>query len=753
MNALHIGSKRITILYLVLAGTAVCAILVAAWWIGRGTPAYETRRLSYIELRMLRQARDRIKNMLAELEFKVRSFAQQFPSDMPAGETSLQQVMDRTFGNIDLEGAQLRRFNRSGELMMEIPSGSQRIPKLTEEELTTLLAWNANVKSAGEVRSDVLQLPFRSDIQSRDVVRYVVSCYRDNHGVREPDGILCAWFPTTVLLSTYLIPTLLLPESYAFALYWEHSILDSSDVPTILWHSAEPQWIRSDASDAAIYLQALFQQSKILTESGEDSGVFELPRRDGKERKEVIALVTVDIGVKRWIIGLSTPYEVAVEFSAAQRSLMLLLTLLSLAILLVGVGLLFYQRTRMVLEAQEQRRKQIWKMQHDYRELFSENPTAMLVFNNDGVLADCNFSAERLLGYSKEEAVGKSWSDLFESGSFQPLWEALSAKGHLYARDTQLVREQDRSSVLVEAWGRRIGEHWILMAQNVEQRRDLEQQLARLKRMDSMGVLASALAHDFNNLLGQVQIMVSNLRTDVPESSSLAEDLSAIEKKVDDASEMVANLMASKEIVVANDPVPLEPLLTEFAGHLKRVVPKNITVEMQIPAEVPSIWLTPHALRRILDNLCLNACDAMPYGGTLVLRAHARQVDASSESEQLPAGRYAVIEVQDTGAGMSREVLDSIFEPFYTTKPKGKGTGIGLWTVYRVVRRVGGWIQVQSRVGAGTRFTLYLPHGRRPLDEPASRSLLPSLVAVTEKIDSEKPGKNRDGDDINSLRE
>ncbi|MFO0947723.1 MAG: ATP-binding protein [Planctomycetota bacterium] len=740
------GTRRLVTIYLIFAGAAIIAVFAAAWWSGRGTPDFEAGRLAYIEQRMLRQARDRLVTQLNELEYKVRSLAEEIPSSMGEKDPSLPGVLERSLGALDLEGIQLRRYGKEGELILDFPaSAPQRFPKIKNEELSELMAWSRDAKNAHAIRFDVLQLPYRSDIQSRDVVRYSVACWKTGEGgLESPDGLLCLWFPSTLLLSSYLIPTHLLPESYSFALYWEHTENDTGSLPSILWHSAEPQWIRAEGEDASAFLQSLMKQTKILVESGEDAGIIDVPRRDGHSRKEVVALVPVVFGAKRWIVGLSTPYEIAVEFSAAQRNFMVLLTILTLAVLLVGVGLLFYQRTRIEVEASEQRRSQLRKMQYDYRELFSENPTAMLVFDDQSQLVDCNFSAERLLGLSREEGLGRRWSELFDEASVRPLWDSLRDRGHLYARDAQLLREGDGTPLLVEIWGRCIGDFWIVMAQNVAQRRELEQQLARVRRMDSVGSLASTLAHDFNNLLGQVQIMVSNLRTDLPAGSPFADDLAAIEKKVDDASEMVANLLASRENVVSSDPVILDPVLREFAVNQKKALPKNVELRLELRSDLPTVWITPHALRRVLDNLCLNACDAMPYGGSLALKAYGRVIEPPHDTQQLPAGSYSVLEISDTGVGMSRDVLDTIFEPFFTTKDKGKGTGLGLWTVYRIVRKLGGWIHVQSRPGNGTRFTIYLPQARFTEDEVQSRMIAnaggsPKLLPPIEGNTAAKP--------------
>jgi signal transduction histidine kinase len=345
----------------------------------------------------------------------------------------------------------------------------------------------------------------------------------------------------------------------------------------------------------------------------------------------------------------------------------------------------------------------------------------MLILDEQANLIDCNHSAERLIGQSRHDSVGVPLADLFEADSIGPLWASLREKENLHIRDAVLVRRADLQPILVEVWGRLIGDHWILMAHNVEQRRELDQQVARIRRMDSIGSLASTLAHDFNNLLGQIQILVSHLKSEAPPGSELEGDVGAIEKKVDDATQLVSNLLASRETVASREPVWIEPVLKEFAADQPKVLPDRIRLSVDVRSDMPSIWITPHALRRVLDNLCRNACDAMPYGGTLTLRAYGKRIDASSSTEQLPADHYTILEVSDTGAGMSREVLESIFDPFFTTKGQGQGMGLGLWTVYRIIRRVDGLIQVHSRVGKGTQFTIYLPH-RAPKPKDAHRS-------------------------------
>jgi len=274
----------------------------------------------------------------------------------------------------------------------------------------------------------------------------------------------------------------------------------------------------------------------------------------------------------------------------------------------------------------------------------------------------------------------------------------------------KLKRAVDGAQLTLEVWGRRIGDRFIVMANDVGAKRDFEQQVARLRRMDSMGSLVSTLSHDFNNLLGQIQILVSNIRTDLPADSETVIDLNTIENKVEDASQIVTDLLAFKENVLSPEPVWLEPVLREFVTDRRKLLPENVELSFEIRGELPSVWMTPHALRRVLDNLCRNAVEVMPNGGKLTLKCGRRTLVKPEGDERLDPGEYAVIELGDTGPGMSEAVLERLFQPFFTTKPGGRGTGVGLWTVYKIVRQVAGGITVHSQLGKGTRFELFLPH-------------------------------------------
>lgn len=704
----HIKALRIA---LVVIALALAGDVVLAYWIGKKVPDQIAKREGDAQLKLLHQAREGLERYIDELRYKIWQLAKE-RAIISAGQLSddQQAELDKFFTYMDMSELQIRSFDLSGEQMQPLPVVGQRYPRPDQRERKNMIEWAKTIDPTTQedvVSIEVVQMPVTGDRQSSNVVRLCTPIWEEDAGAKRLDGVLAVWISADLLINRFL-SSAARTQSFVFAVQSTISESEESS-PTLLLHSAEPYWIRG-GKDANTFLEALQTQTHMFDSSG-DHDIVNMPQLGGNSRKEVIAYTNVVLLPHRWTLGVSTPYDVVIGPYSPYRTSLILNILLTVMVLVVLGALTYYEWKRIRWEASEQRRQQLREMQHDYRELFAENPIAMLIINEQEQLADCNYSAERLIGLSKQEVIGKAVTELFDDHSIDGSWESLRDRSFLHARDTELIRCTDQSVVTVEAWGRKIGDYWVIMANDVEQRRDLERQISRLQRMDSMGSLASTLAHDFNNLLGQVQILVSNLRADiVPGCGDVEQDLRAIEEKVDDASQLVANLLAFREDVVSKDPIWLEPVIKEFVAHERKVIPQEIDLEFTIDDETPHVWITPYALRRVLDNLCRNACDAMRYGGELRIRLFARRLTEQQGADRLPAGHYAVIEVSDTGVGMSHEMLDTIFEPFFSTKGQGRGTGLGLWTVYKIVRRAGGTVHVRSRLGKGSRFTIYLPN-------------------------------------------
>jgi two-component system cell cycle sensor histidine kinase/response regulator CckA len=245
-----------------------------------------------------------------------------------------------------------------------------------------------------------------------------------------------------------------------------------------------------------------------------------------------------------------------------------------------------------------------------------------------------------------------------------------------------------------------------------EERTTLQQQLLRSQRMESVGRLAGGIAHDFNNLLTVINANADLVSSDLPPGSPIAADVLQIRTAGARAAALTRQLLAfSRQSVMRREVLDLNALLTGFLGMLKRVIGEDIKVDAKLTSQECRVNADPGQLEQVLMNLCVNARDAMPRGGTLTLETQRMQVDAeyAARHETMRPGPHVLVTVSDTGEGMSREVQTHMFEPFFTTKEAGKGTGLGLSTSQAIVRSHGGRIEAFSEPPDGARFEIHLP--------------------------------------------
>ncbi len=251
------------------------------------------------------------------------------------------------------------------------------------------------------------------------------------------------------------------------------------------------------------------------------------------------------------------------------------------------------------------------------------------------------------------------------------------------------------------------GESELLLctAREVTAERAMAMELEQAKKMEALGRFAGSIAHDFNNLLSVMRTCTTLVDQGVPTDSPLRADLNDVQESISRASGLTSQLLAfSRRDVVVPTRVEVGPLLTRVGELARRLVGEKVTVEIDVEPEVWDLWSGPSQLDQIVMNLAANARDAMPGGGTL--RISARNAPAST------VGDAVVMTFTDTGHGMSAETRAHLFEPFFTTKPPGIGTGLGLATVFGVVKALGGKIDVESHVGKGTLFRIWLPRAR-----------------------------------------
>src|SRR5881296_2265486 len=264
------------------------------------------------------------------------------------------------------------------------------------------------------------------------------------------------------------------------------------------------------------------------------------------------------------------------------------------------------------------------------------------------------------------------------------------------------------------------------------ERRRLEEQLAHSQRLEAVGRLAGGMAHDFNNVLTAVLGSIELLLLDTPPDRPHREELDIIRDAAMRAKDLIRRLLAfSARQVLQPTVLDLNRLVTDIGKMLRRLIGEDVKLENALALELGAVRVDAGQIEQVLVNLAVNARDAMPKGGNLTIRTADVLVDGKGDppAPAIPAGRYVLLGVSDSGIGMGDEIRAHLFEPFFTTKPRGKGTGLGLATVYGIVRQSGGYIAVDSAPGRGATFRIYLPRVDAPLD-PTGRPGRVSAPAV-----------------------
>ena len=352
---------------------------------------------------------------------------------------------------------------------------------------------------------------------------------------------------------------------------------------------------------------------------------------------------------------------------------------------------------------------------------------AILGVDLDGRVTAWNGGAELMFGWRAEEIVGRPVSMIADENGGDQQREILGRisdgernvayetrrlrkDGSVVELSVNLAAIRDSSGAVTgtSVVARDIG----AAKEAADRQRALEERTHQAQRMESLGKLAGGIAHDFNNILA---IIVNYTEFAMEESAGdpkIRDDLAHVRTAADRAMNLTRQLLTfTRGDTIQPQDVDLNAAIAEVQTMLDRTIGEDIALFAQ-PAEQPLIVHgDPGQLQQVLLNLAINARDAMPDGGTLVIEADEAELSGDELNMQpaVAAGRYARLQVSDTGEGMSAEVAAHIFEPFYTTKPRGKGTGLGLATVYGIVTEASGSINVFSELGVGTTFRIYLP--------------------------------------------
>ncbi len=251
-------------------------------------------------------------------------------------------------------------------------------------------------------------------------------------------------------------------------------------------------------------------------------------------------------------------------------------------------------------------------------------------------------------------------------------------------------------------------------AEGRRERRRLETQVNQLRRFEAIGRLAGGIAHDFNNVLGSILGWADLGQADLPEGHRARERLKKISAQAERAAALTRQLLAfARRQVLEPQNLDVNSLTTESINLMGKVIGEHVQIELQLAKVLEPAWADPTQVEQIIMNLCINARDAMPEGGRLTITTDMADVKPGAEEYRsyFRPGRYVLLTIADTGTGMDAATMEHIFEPFFTTKEVGKGTGLGLATVYGIVKQHNGIIEVESELGHGTKFHVYLPVG------------------------------------------
>jgi PAS domain S-box-containing protein len=383
--------------------------------------------------------------------------------------------------------------------------------------------------------------------------------------------------------------------------------------------------------------------------------------------------------------------------------------------------------------------------------LLDQAQDAILVRDLDHHILFWNKGAEKIYGWSAEEVLGKNATELLfkdRSRQFDAARQAIIQNGewkgemHQVRRDGAEIIVESRWTLVRDEQGK--PKSILVINTDVTEKKRMESQFLRAQRMESIGTLAGGIAHDLNNVLSPIVMAIDMLQLRVTDENS-KKWFEVLRANADRGASMVRQVLSFAR-GVEGERVALQPkhLIKEIVKILRETLPKSIEISFQVPNDLWIISADATQMHQVMMNLCVNARDAMPEGGSISIKAGNVFLDENYARMHLEAkaGRFVVITVTDTGPGMMPEVQSRIFEPFFTTKEMTKGTGLGLSTALTIVKSHGGFINVYSELHKGSQFSVYLPALETPgtVDSAAAQTDLPlghgELILVVDDEES-----------------
>ena len=380
--------------------------------------------------------------------------------------------------------------------------------------------------------------------------------------------------------------------------------------------------------------------------------------------------------------------------------------------------------------------------------LLDQAQDAILVRDLDLNILFWNKGAEKIYGWTAAEVVGTKNVFKESPGKFDGARKTVISNGEWHGEFHQTRR--DGAEIIVESRWTLVRDEKgqpksiLVINTDVTEKKRMESQFLRAQRMESIGTLAGGIAHDLNNVLSPILMAIDMLQLKTTDETS-KKWLDVLRTNAERGGDMVRQVLSFAR-GVEGERVALQPkhLIKEIVKILRETLPKSIEISFQIPNDLWIISADATQMHQVLMNLCVNARDAMPEGGSISIKAENAFVDENYARMHLEAkpGRFVMISVSDTGPGMSAEIQSRIFEPFFTTKEMTKGTGLGLSTALTIVKSHGGFINVYSELHKGSQFTLYLPALDTPgaVESAALQTDLPlghgELILVVDDEDS-----------------
>jgi two-component system cell cycle sensor histidine kinase/response regulator CckA len=387
-------------------------------------------------------------------------------------------------------------------------------------------------------------------------------------------------------------------------------------------------------------------------------------------------------------------------------------------------------------------------MNHTLQTLIDLAPQAIITVDLDWRITRWNRAAERIFGWSEAEVMGGPLPFIpsGDEAEFQRHRCLMREQHGLTGIETRYVRKDGALiDVLLSTAELRdrsgVPAGFIAVLSDITESKRMEAQLRQSQKLEAIGQLAGGIAHDFNNLVTSIKCNAAYLLDGLEVGDPRREGVGEIDDAATRAMMLTRQLLAfSRKQVLQPMVLDLNAVVTDLGKMLRRIMPENITQTLSLDPATGHVLADPGQLEQVILNLAVNARDAMPAGGVLTIAT--TWVDLSDpaawhhEGVELRPGEYVVLSVSDTGTGIDRATQERIFEPFFTTKPVGYGTGLGLSTVYGIVKQSGGYVWVYSEVGRGSVFRVYLPRVVGPADrsrhEPERRAML--RTAGSERI-------------------